>query len=109
MKQIEFFEYSINLKKCKIVKYKCVGVKIREKLYDVKFYNANDKYTGNHRLINLDNFEIIHSFRIMSFNDNYEYYRQILLNEYAIMIEKNRSKLLKQELFFKNLTVGVTH
>lgn len=110
MEQIEFFEYFINLKTCKVVKYKCIGIKVREKLYRTKFYYTdNGKCTGTQRLINSDTFENIHSFRILSFNDDYERYKQILLAEYKLMLEKNRSKLLKQELFFKNLTVGVTH
>lgn len=104
MEQIEFFEYFINHKKYKIVKYKCVGVKVSKKLYKTKFYYADtDRYAGSQRLINIENFEKVRCFRILSFADDYEKYKQILLHEYAEMIEKNRTNVQKQEQFLEKL------
>lgn len=104
MEQIVFYEYSANLKKGEIVKYKCIGTKIKDNLYSTRFYFAdNGKNTTNPRIVNIDKFEIIHSFRIFSFNDDYEKYRKMLIEEYELMVEKNRLKLQKQEQFLEKL------
>lgn len=103
MEQIEFYEYCINLKKCKFVRYKCIGTKVRENLYMTKFYNDNQEYISNDRIIDFRNFNHVRSFRIMTFDDDYVYYKNLLLQEYSMMIEKNKSNLEKQIQFFENL------
>lgn len=108
MEEIHFFEYSIQLKHCKIIKYKCIGTKIREGVYDTKFYNCNDKDTGNHRLVKLEQFEKINSLRIISFTDDYEYYRQLLLEKYESIVKQSQEKLEKQETFLQALKKSCT-
>ena len=107
MEQIEFYEYFINLKKCKITKNKCIGTKVQQNLYYTRFYDIDTgKCKGNSRLINLDELERLQSFRIFSFNDDYEYYKEMLLHEYKLMIEIGKEKLEKQEKFLERLKVS---
>ena len=104
MEEIVFYEYFINLKKCFIGKSRCVGTKLRDGVYQTKFYDdTTGKYKGNSRLVNLDEFEQVQTFRVFSFKDNTEYYHQMLLNEYALMIENGRERLKKQENFLDKL------
>lgn len=102
METIEFYEYAIIQKHCQVVQYRAIGKKMSEDLYSVQFFHGK-KCMSNNRFVRLDEFEIIHSFRILSFNDNYEYYKQLLLNAYKEMIEKEQAKIEKQKNFLKRL------
>ena len=77
-----------------------------ENLYSVQFFN-NEKLVGNNRFVRLDEFEIIHSFRILSFNDSYEHYKELLLDAYKEMIEKEQAKIEKQRNFLKRLQSNI--
>ena len=103
--EIEFYEYMINLKKCEIIQRKCVGVEVQENRYRTKFYDYNTDIDmkRNRKLVDIKQFEIMQSFRIFSFKDDYEHYKQLLIDEYEQMIEKNRAKLEKQEQFLEQL------
>lgn len=89
MDEIHFFEYAIQLKKCEFIQYEAVGIKVRDGAYRTKFYK-NQKHTGNERIIFLNDFEKIQSYRIISFQDDSKYYNQLLLNEYENMIHKSK-------------------
>ena len=106
MKEIHFYEYAIQLKKCKFTQYECVGIKLRDNLYLSKFY-CDKKPTGSERIINLNEFEIIQSYRILSFKDDSKYYNQLLLNEYEDMIHRSKEKIKKQEIFLQNLRLSI--
>lgn len=102
--QIEFYGYFLNHKHCKIVQYKCIGEKMDDKWYKTRFYYADTgKYTNSQRLVHLDTFEQVKSFRILSFNDDYEHYKQIILDAYAKMIADSRARIEKQEKFLEML------
>ena len=57
----------------------------------------------NQKLVHLDTFEQVKSFRILSFNDDYEHYKQIILDAYAKMIADSRARIEKQEKFLEML------
>jgi len=103
MDKIEFYEYFINLNKCRIVQYKAVGIKAGNGLYIADFFNADNKQMGKSRFVRLRSFEQIQSFRIFSFNDDLEHYKQILLNKYAEMVEHNKANVQRQEQFLEKL------
>ena len=108
--QIEFYGYFLNHKHYKIVQYKCIGEKVSnsDKYYRTKFYYADtDKY-ANQRLVHLDMFEQVKSFRVFSFNDDYEHYRQIILDAYAKMIADSKARIEKQEQFLEMLKLKVS-
>ena len=104
-KQIEFYGYFLNHKHCKIVQYKCIGEKVSnsDKYYRTKFYYVDTGKYANQRLVHLDTFEQVKSFRVFSFNDDYEHYRQIILDAYAKMIADSRARIEKQEKFLERL------
>lgn len=102
MEQITFYKYFINLNKCQIVQYKAIGIKAGTELYLADFFKDNKKVSES-KLVRLRNFEIVQSFRIYSFNDDYEKYKQILLHKYAEMIEQNKANVQKQEQFLEKL------
>ena len=109
--QIEFYGYFLNHKKCKIVQYKCIGEKVSnsDKYYRTRFYYADTgKYTNSQRLVHLDTFEQVKSFRILSFNDDYEHYKQIILDAYTKMIADSKAKIEKQEKFLEMLKPKVS-
>lgn len=102
METIEFFEYAIIQKHKQIVKYKGVGTKVGDNVYKATFFDG-ERFVNSERHIRLSDFEQIKNYRILSFNDNYNYYRQILLNAYAEMIEKEKIKIEKQQTFLQCL------
>lgn len=105
MEQIEFYEYAIIQKHCQIVQYRCIGENVSnvsDDLYGVDFFLGKNKMLGR-RYVKLSEFEQIKNYRIFSFNDNYEYYKQMLLDAYAGMIEQAEKKLDKQKKLLERL------
>lgn len=101
MEQIEIYEYFISHKECKIVQYKGFGEMVEHELYHVQFFQA-DKSMGK-RFINLTDLEQVKKFRILSFDDNYEYYKGVLIDAYAEMVEQEKRKIRKQEQLLERL------
>lgn len=97
--EIIFYEYFINHKTCRVEQRRCIGVQVQKNLYRMKFENKDIK----RKLVNIDEFEVTHLFRIFSFTDDFEYYKQVLIDKYAITVEKNRVKLEKQEQFLEKV------
>ena len=104
MENIEIYEYLMSHKECKIVQYKGFGTIVGEDLYHVQFF-YRDKSMGK-RFINLADLEQIKKFRILSFDDNYDYYKELLINAYAEMLGKEKIKIRKQEQFLEILRVS---
>ena len=92
MDEIHFFEYAIQLKKCEFVKYECIGIKIRDGVYRTKFYK-NKKYTGNERIIYLSEFEVIQSYRIISFKNDSKYYNDYEVTGFRFSTEFSESDI----------------
>lgn len=103
VEQITFYEYLLNFQKCKVTQYKCIGVKVQENRYRTKFFENDIDTKRNFKIIDVTNFEKINTFRIFSFNNDFEYYKQLLLAEYKETVEKNRAKLERQEQLLKKL------
>lgn len=102
MEQIEFFEYAIIQKHCQIVQYKGIGKKVGDNLYKATFFDG-ERFVNSERHIRLSDFEQIKNYRILSFSDDYGYYRQMLLDAYKEMLENQERKLEKQQSFLKKL------
>ena len=103
IEQITFYEYLLNFQKCKITQYKCIGVKVQENRYRTKFFENDIDTKRNFNIIDVTNFEKINTFRIFSFNDDFEHYKQMLIDEYEKTVEKNRAKLERQEQTLEQL------
>jgi len=106
MEQIEFYEYAIIQKHCQIVQYKGTGKKVADNLYKATFFEG-ERFVNSERHIRLDDFEQIKNYRILSFENDYLYYKNLLLQEYSAMIERNRANLEKQIQFLENLKLNI--
>ena len=101
MGEIVLYEYLIDSKKMAIYKNVCVAEDNERGTYHARIYR-DDKLLDR-RFLFAENIDVIKSARIVSREDDYDKYKQILIDDLEHRIQVAHEKLEKQEELLRTL------